>query len=112
MAKGGGRDPLQNLRHLVQVIEHGEGGEDWVEHAKLEMFLDQVFVFTPKGRLVSLPRGAMPLDFAYAVHTDVGDTCIGVKINGNPRPMRTALQSGGGVEVSRGPKPVVPPDIG
>jgi len=51
--------------------------EELMEHAKLEMFLDQAFVFTPKGRLVSLPTGAMPLDFAYAVHTDVGDTTSG-----------------------------------
>ena len=87
----GGRDPLVNLRQLVQVLEHGGDAEELVEHAKLEMFLDQVFVFTPKGRLISLPRGAMPLDFAYAVHTDVGDTCVGVKINGELRPLRTAL---------------------
>ncbi|WP_333586872.1 RelA/SpoT family protein [Phenylobacterium sp.] len=109
-AAAGGRDPLVNLRHLVQLLEHGGDVEELVEHAKLEMFLDQVFVFTPKGRLVSLPRGAMPLDFAYAVHTDVGDTCIGVKINGELRPMRTALQNGDVVEVIRGAKPVVPPD--
>jgi GTP pyrophosphokinase/guanosine-3',5'-bis(diphosphate) 3'-pyrophosphohydrolase len=109
-AAEGGRDPLVNLRHLVQVLEHGGDAEELMEHAKLEMFLDQVFVFTPKGRLVSLPRGAMPLDFAYAVHTDVGDTCIGVKINGELKPMRTQLSNGDVVEVVRGPKPVVPPD--
>ena len=109
-AAAGGRDPLVNLRHLVQVLEHGGDVEELVEHAKLEMFLDQVFVFTPKGRLVSLPRDAMPLDFAYAVHTDVGDTCIGVKINGELRPLRTTLQNGDVVEVIRGGKPVVPPD--
>src|SRR3569623_2500563 len=62
-----GRDPLMNLRHLVQVLEHGGDAEELVEHAKLEMFLAQEFVFTPKGRLLSLPRSAMPLDFAYAV---------------------------------------------
>lgn len=109
-AAAGGRDPLVNLRHLVQVLEHGGDVEELVEHAKLEMYLDQVFVFTPKGRLVSLPRAAMPLDFAYAVHTDVGDTCIGVKINGELKPLRTLLQNGDVVEVVRGPKPVVPPD--
>ena len=102
----GGRDPLINLRHLVQVLEHGGDAEELVEHAKLEMFLDQVFVFTPKGRLISLPRGAMPLDFAYAVHSDVGDTTAGVKINGELRPLRTALQNGDVVEIIRGPKPV------
>ncbi|MDP3659905.1 bifunctional (p)ppGpp synthetase/guanosine-3',5'-bis(diphosphate) 3'-pyrophosphohydrolase, partial [Phenylobacterium sp.] len=109
-AAAGGRDPLINLRHLVQVLEHGGDAEELVEHAKLEMYLDQVFVFTPKGRLVSLPRGAMSLDFAYAVHTDVGDTCIGVKINGELKPLRTELQNGDVVEVVRGGKPVVPPD--
>jgi guanosine-3',5'-bis(diphosphate) 3'-pyrophosphohydrolase len=106
----GGRDPLVNLRHLVQLLEHGGDAEELVEHAKLEMFLDQVFVFTPKGRLVSLPRDAMPLDFAYAVHTDIGDTTVGVKINGELRPLRTVLQNGDVVEVIRGGKPVVPPD--
>jgi GTP pyrophosphokinase/guanosine-3',5'-bis(diphosphate) 3'-pyrophosphohydrolase len=109
-AEGGGRDPLANLRHLVQVLDHGGDAEDLVEHAKLEMFLDQAFVFTPKGRLISLPTGAMPLDFAYAVHTDVGDTTVGVKINGELRPLRTVLSNGDVVEVIRGPKPVVPPD--
>ena len=109
-AAEGGRDPLVNLRHLVQVLEHGGDVEELVEHAKLEMYLDQVFVFTPKGKLVSLPRGGMPLDFAYAVHTSVGDTCIGVKINGELKPLRTALQNGDVVEVIRGTKPVVPPD--
>jgi GTP pyrophosphokinase/guanosine-3',5'-bis(diphosphate) 3'-pyrophosphohydrolase len=106
----GGVDPLVNLRNLVQVLEHGGDVEELVEHAKLEMYLDQVFVFTPKGQLVSLPRGAMPLDFAYAVHTDVGDTCIGVKINGELKPLRTELQNGDVVEVIRGGKPVAPPD--
>jgi guanosine-3',5'-bis(diphosphate) 3'-pyrophosphohydrolase len=74
------------------------------------MFLDQVFVFTPKGQLITLPRGAMPLDFAYAVHTEVGDTAIGVKVNGELRPMRTLLQNGDMVEVIRGAKPDIPPD--
>jgi GTP pyrophosphokinase/guanosine-3',5'-bis(diphosphate) 3'-pyrophosphohydrolase len=92
------------------VLEHGGDSEELVEHAKLEMFLDQVFVFTPKGRLISLPRGAMPLDFAYAVHTDVGDTCVGVKINGELRPLRTELTNGDVVEVVRGPKSQAPAD--
>ena len=109
-AAAGGIDPLVNLRQLVQVLEHGGDIDELVEHAKLEMYLDQTFVFTPKGKLVNLPKGAMALDFAYAVHTDVGDTCIGVKINGEVRPLRTALQNGDVVEVVRGPKPVVPPD--
>jgi len=106
----GGRDPLNNLRQLVQMMEHGGDAEDLVENTKLEMFLDQVFVFTPKGRLISLPSGALPLDFAYALHTDIGDACVGVKINGELRPLRTELQNGDVVEVVRGPKPQAPPD--
>lgn len=109
-ASAGGRDPLVNLRHLVQVLEHGGDAEELVEHAKLEMYLDQAFVFTPKGQLVSLPRGAMPLDFAYALHTDIGDTTVGVKINGELKPLRTTLQNGDVVEVIRGSKPGAPPD--
>jgi guanosine-3',5'-bis(diphosphate) 3'-pyrophosphohydrolase len=89
MEAAGGRDPLANLRQLVQVLEHGGDSEELVEHAKLEMFLDQVFVFTPKGKLISLPSGAMPLDFAYALHTDIGDSTIGAKINGELKPLRT-----------------------
>ncbi|MCC7266223.1 MAG: bifunctional (p)ppGpp synthetase/guanosine-3',5'-bis(diphosphate) 3'-pyrophosphohydrolase [Caulobacteraceae bacterium] len=106
----GGRDPLANLRQLVQVLEHGGEAEDLVEHAKMEMYLDQVFVFTPKGQLISLPRGALPLDFAYAVHTNIGDTAIGAKINGELRPLRTELNNGDVVDVVRGPRPAVPPD--
>ena len=107
----GGRDPLQNLRDLITVLEHGGGDtDDLVEHAKLEMFMDQVFAFTPKGQLISLPTGAMPLDFAYAVHTEVGDTAIGVKINGELKPMRTLLQNGDVVEVIRGSKATIPAD--
>ncbi len=106
----GGRDPLVNLRQLVQVLEHGGDSDELVEHAKMEMFLDQVFVFTPKGRLVSLPKGALPLDFAYALHTDIGDSCVGVKINGELRPLRTVLANGDVVEVVRGPKAKTPED--
>jgi len=106
-AAAGGRDPLLNLRHLVQLMEHGGDVDELVEHAKLEMFLDQVFVFTPKGELTTLPRGAMPLDFAYALHTNIGDTTVGAKINGELRPLRTILQNGDVVEIVRGPKPTV-----
>ena len=106
----GGADPLENLRQLVKVLDEGGDAEDLLEHAKLEMFLDQVFVFTPKGKLISLPTGAMPLDFAYAVHSDVGDTCVGVKINGEPRPLRTVLVNGDVVDVIRGAAAQIPED--
>lgn len=110
MEAEGGRDPLKTLRNLVQVLEHGGDADDLVEHAKLEMYLDQVFVFTPKGKLISLPRGAMPLDFAYAVHSDIGNSMVGVKINGELRALRTPLVNGDVIEAIRGPKPNVPPD--
>ncbi len=101
-AATGGQDPTKNLRQFVQVLEHGGDAEDLLEHAKLELFLDQVFVFTPKGRLINLPSGAMPLDFAYALHTDIGDSCIGAKINCELRPLRTPLSNGDVVEIVRG----------
>ncbi|MDP1631532.1 MAG: bifunctional (p)ppGpp synthetase/guanosine-3',5'-bis(diphosphate) 3'-pyrophosphohydrolase [Caulobacter sp.] len=110
MEAEGGRDPLANLRQLVQMLEHGGDSDDLVEHAKMELFLDQVFVFTPKGKVISLPRGSMPLDFAYAVHTNVGDTTVGAKINGELKPLRTLLQNGDVVEIVRGTKPAVLPD--
>ncbi len=110
-ANAAGGDPFARLRNVVHIAEAGESDpEDFVEHAKLEMFLDQLFVFTPKGQVINLPMGAMPLDFAYAVHTDIGDTTIGVKINGQLKTLHTPLQNGDLVEVVRGPKPVVPPE--
>jgi GTP diphosphokinase / guanosine-3',5'-bis(diphosphate) 3'-diphosphatase len=95
------RDPLAPLRNLVEILEHGGDPEDFLENAKLEMFQDQVFAFTPKGDLIVLPRGATPLDFAYAVHTRIGDTTVGARINGEERPLRTALANGDVVEVLR-----------
>ncbi|HFB54288.1 MAG TPA: bifunctional (p)ppGpp synthetase/guanosine-3',5'-bis(diphosphate) 3'-pyrophosphohydrolase, partial [Hellea balneolensis] len=104
-SKADGFDPLNQVRALVEMLEHGGDADEFLEHAKLEMFTDQVFTFTPKGKLIALPRGATPLDFAYAVHTRVGDTCIGAKINGRERPLRTQLQNGDVVEITRGGTP-------
>ncbi len=87
------------LRELLDILEHAAGPEEFLEHTKLEMFQDQVFCFTPKGDLIALPRGATPVDFAYAVHSQVGDTCVGAKINGRIMPLRTTLQNGDQVEV-------------
>ncbi|WP_083811554.1 RelA/SpoT family protein, partial [Asticcacaulis biprosthecium] len=98
----GGRNPIAALRDIVSIVESGGDSEDWVEHAKMEMFTDQVFVFSPKGKLVSLPRGAMPLDFAFAVHTEIGEKAIGAIINGEHRPLRTVLQNGDQVEILAG----------
>jgi guanosine-3',5'-bis(diphosphate) 3'-pyrophosphohydrolase len=87
------------LRELLDILEHASGPEEFLEHTKLEMFQDQVFCFTPKGDLIALPRGATPVDFAYAVHSEVGDTCVGAKINGRIMPLRTELQNGDQVAI-------------
>ena len=87
------------VRELLEILEHASGPEEFLEHTKLEMFHDQVFSFTPKGDLIALPRGATPVDFAYAVHSEVGDSCVGAKINGRMKPLRTELQNGDQVEI-------------
>ena len=91
----------QWLRRTVDLLAEGDNPEEFLEHTKLELFHDQVFCFTPKGRLIALPRGATPIDFAYAVHTDVGDTAVGCKINGRMAPLLTELQNGDEVEIVR-----------
>jgi len=87
------------LRELVDILDHAAGPEEFLEHTKLEMFQDQVFAFTPKGDLIALPRGATAVDFAYAVHSQIGDTCVGTKINSRLVPLRTQLQNGDQVEI-------------
>jgi GTP pyrophosphokinase len=87
------------LRELVDILEHTSNPEEFLEHTKMEMFQDQVFCFTPKGDLIALPRGACPVDFAYAVHSAVGDHCVGAKINGRMMPLRTPLNNGDQVEI-------------
>src|SRR6266700_3906259 len=87
------------LRELLDILEHASGPEEFLEHTKLEMFQDQVFCFTPKGDLIALPRGATPVDFAYAVHSQIGDTCVGSKINGRLVPLRTQLANGDQVDI-------------
>src|SRR5919112_425366 len=89
----------QWLRRTVDLLAEGDNPEEFLEHTKLELFHDQVFCFTPKGRLIALPRGATPIDFAYAVHTDVGNTAVGCKINGQISPLASPLNNGDEVEV-------------
>jgi GTP pyrophosphokinase/guanosine-3',5'-bis(diphosphate) 3'-pyrophosphohydrolase len=101
-AKSAGGDPLERLRPFLEILEQGGDPDEFLEHAKLEMFADQVYCFTPKGELIALPSGATPLDFAYAVHTELGHTCIGAKINGRDRPLRTRLKNGDVVNILRG----------
>ncbi|TPW31998.1 RelA/SpoT family protein [Pararhizobium mangrovi] len=97
------------LRRTIEALAEGDNPEEFLEHTKLELFQDQVFCFTPKGRLIALPRGASPIDFAYAVHTDVGDTCVGAKINGHIMPLVTRLENGDEVEIVRSGVQVPPP---
>jgi GTP diphosphokinase / guanosine-3',5'-bis(diphosphate) 3'-diphosphatase len=89
------------LRHLIDVLQDGDSPREFLEHTKLELFHDQVFCFTPKGQLIALPGGATPIDFAYAVHTSVGDSCVGCKINGRHAPLVTQLKNGDEVEIIR-----------
>ncbi|MER8520841.1 bifunctional (p)ppGpp synthetase/guanosine-3',5'-bis(diphosphate) 3'-pyrophosphohydrolase [Mesorhizobium sp. M0644] len=96
------------LRRTIEQLAEGDNPEDFLENTKLELFQDQVFCFTPKGMLIALPRGATPIDFAYAVHTDVGDTCVGAKVNGRIMPLMTELKNGDEVEIIRS-KAQVPP---
>lgn len=89
------------LRQTIEHLTQGNDTSEFLEYTKLELFQDQVFCFTPKGGLIALPRGATPVDFAYAVHTNVGDTCVGAKINGVFAPVITQLRNGDEVEIVR-----------
>jgi guanosine-3',5'-bis(diphosphate) 3'-pyrophosphohydrolase len=90
------------LRRTIELLAEGSNSEEFLEHTKLELFHDQVFCFTPKGRLIALPRKATPIDFAYAVHTDVGNSAVGCKINGKVAPLVSELMTGDEVEIIRG----------
>ncbi|MEO0882272.1 MAG: bifunctional (p)ppGpp synthetase/guanosine-3',5'-bis(diphosphate) 3'-pyrophosphohydrolase [Pseudomonadota bacterium] len=102
-----GLDPEASLQAFADLIENSADPDEFLEHAKLEMYRDHVFAFTPKGRLIVLRKGAMPLDFAYAVHTAIGETCMGVKINGEPRSLRRQLENGDVVEIIRSSAPAI-----
>ncbi len=91
--------PFGRLRTMITGLLEAENPEEFLEHTKLELFQDQVFCFTPKGRLIALPRGATPLDFAYAVHTDIGNEAVAAFINGRHVPIDTRLRNGDEVVV-------------
>lgn len=104
--KEGGKKPdykdikkFRWMRELLDIIEQESRPEDFLEHTKLELFQDQVYVFSPKGDLIELPNGATPVDFAYAVHSAVGDKCVGAKINGRIAPLNSKLNNGDQVEI-------------
>jgi guanosine-3',5'-bis(diphosphate) 3'-pyrophosphohydrolase len=90
---------LRWVRELLEILEQSENPEEFLENTKLEMYQDQVFCFSPKGDILAFPRGATPVDFAYAVHSGVGDTCVGAKINSRIVPLRTKLKNGDQVEI-------------
>jgi RelA/SpoT family (p)ppGpp synthetase len=91
--------PYQWLRRLVDNLLEGDNPEEFLENTKLELFQDQVFCFTPKGRLIALPRTSTPIDFAYAVHTKIGHSCVGCKVNGRHMPLTTELKNGDEVSI-------------
>jgi RelA/SpoT family (p)ppGpp synthetase len=97
------------LRHTIAILSESANPEEFLEHTKLELFHDQVFCFTPKGKLIALPRQANVIDFAYAVHTDVGNSAVGCKINGKFAPLSSELQNGDEVEVLTSEAQSAPP---
>jgi hypothetical protein len=97
------------LRRTIELLAEGSNPEEFLEHTKLELFHDQVFCFTPKGKLIALPRNATPIDFAYAVHTDIGNHAVGSKINGKIAPLVSTLQNGDEVEILTSKAQAAPP---
>jgi GTP diphosphokinase / guanosine-3',5'-bis(diphosphate) 3'-diphosphatase len=92
-------DTTRWINTLTEQFEGAEDHSEFLEHVKLEMYADQVFCFTPKGDVVKLPRGATPLDYAYAIHTRIGDSCVGARVDGIRVPLWTRLKNGQSVEV-------------
>jgi len=97
------------LRRTIELLAEGSNPEEFLEHTKLELFHDQVFCFSPKGKLIALPRKATPIDFAYAVHTDIGNTAVGCKINGQIAPLTSELVNGDEVEILTSKAQTAPP---
>jgi GTP pyrophosphokinase len=93
----------QWLQELLESLSQSSDSSEFLEHLKVDLFPDEVYVFTPKGRILSLPRGATAVDFAYSVHTDIGNRCIAVKVNHELVPLRTELRNGDRVEVITAP---------
>jgi GTP diphosphokinase / guanosine-3',5'-bis(diphosphate) 3'-diphosphatase len=87
------------IRDLVEILDHAESPEELLEHTRMAMYQDRIFAFSPKGELIQLPKGATPVDFAYAIHTTLGDTAVGAKINGRVMPLRTIIENGDQVQI-------------
>ncbi len=100
--KSGGNDQQVSwIRDLVEILDTAESPEELLEHTRMAMYADRIFAFTPKGELIQLPKGATPIDFAYAVHTDLGDQAVGAKINGRVVPLSTVIENGNQVQILR-----------
>ncbi len=89
------------IRDLVEILDTAGSPEELIEHTKMAMYQDRIFAFTPKGELIQLPKGATPIDFAYAVHTDLGDQAVGAKLNGRVVPLSTVISNGDQVQILR-----------
>ena len=100
---------FKGISQILDILDQSREPEEFLEHTKLQMYSDQVFVFTPNGELISLPKGAMPLDFAFAVHSDIGLSCEGVKINNSIKPLYTKLKNGDQVEIITGSENIISP---
>ena len=92
------------LRDLIEIVDASHDAEELLEHTRLAIYQDRIFAFTPKGALFQLPKGATPVDFAFAVHTELGEQTVGAKINGRHMPLRTPLNNGDVVEIIKGKK--------
>ena len=101
---------LNLFKEFSEIIGNSSGAADLLSHTKMEMYSDQVFCFTPKGEVITMPKSATPIDFAFAVHSQLGETCVGCKINGRSAPLQTILSNGDQVEILRingqSPKPI------
>src|SRR5262249_18802204 len=97
------------LRRTIELLAEGSNPEEFLEHTKLELFHDQVFCFTPKGKLIALPRRANVIDFAYAVHTDVANMAVACNVNGKVSPLISELNNGDEVEMLTSKAQVAPP---
>lgn len=93
----------QWLQSLLEIQSQTGDSTELMENIKVDLFPDKVYVFTPKGKIVSLPRGATPVDFAYSIHTDIGNKCVAARVNGEVQPLRTELRNGDVVEIVTGP---------
>src|ERR1700748_2867608 len=89
------------IKDLVEILDHADSPEELLEHTRMAMYQDRIFAFTPGGELIQLPKGSTPFDFAYQVHTDLGDQTVGAKINGRVVPLRTVIQNGDQVQILR-----------